>query len=81
MNQKDDNGPNNATWNYLIKTRPSAGSSLKELIHFAQEAWSGNFAAFDYGSSENMKRYGQSTPPIYDLKQIANIPIALFVGD
>ena len=28
-----------------------------------------------------MKRYGQSTPPIYDLKQIAQIPIALFVGD
>ena len=49
MNQKDDNGPNNATWNYLIKLRPSAGSSLKELVHFAQEARSGKFAAFDYG--------------------------------
>lgn len=37
----------------------------------------GNFQYFDYGSHENKKRYGQETPPHYDLENVT-VPVALF---
>ncbi|KAK7836205.1 triacylglycerol lipase 2 [Quercus suber] len=40
----------------------------------------GNVAKYDYGDeSENMKRYGQSTPPLYNLTRIPK-DIPLFMG-
>jgi len=45
---------------------------------------SGNFEQFDYGEEENMIRYGQSKPALYDMEAMAanieNIPILLFRG-
>ena len=35
----------------------------------------------DYGSSDNKKIYGQSTPPLIDLQKISKVPIAMFVGN
>lgn len=37
----------------------------------------GNFQYFDYGSKENIVRYGQEQPPQYQLQNIST-PIALF---
>lgn len=34
---------------------------------------------YDYGETENQQRYGQATPPIYDLTKIRG-PLALFFG-
>ena len=40
----------------------------------------GNIAKYDYGDeSENMKHYGQSTPPLYNLTRIPK-DIPLFIG-
>lgn len=47
-------------------------------IHYAQEIHeNGKFQHFDYGEKENLKRYGQSHPPEYDLSVISS-KVALF---
>jgi lysosomal acid lipase/cholesteryl ester hydrolase len=55
-----------------------AGTSTKTVTHFAQEIHeNGNFQQFDYGEEENLKRYGQKLPPLYDVDNI-RVPVALF---
>eukprot|EP00475_Leptophrys_vorax_P034610 TRINITY_DN5610_c0_g1_i5.p1 TRINITY_DN5610_c0_g1~~TRINITY_DN5610_c0_g1_i5.p1 ORF type:complete len:193 (-),score=55.91 TRINITY_DN5610_c0_g1_i5:72-650(-) len=57
-----------------------AGTSVKNMGHWAQMMRSGKFARFDYGSSGNSLRYGQTTPPEYDLSKLVTTPIATFTG-
>lgn len=61
----------------IILTHNPAGSSTQTLFHFAQGFSSGRFQQFDHGRIENMKMYGQPTPPEYDVAKI-KIPITLF---
>ena len=37
------------------------------------------FQRFDFGSTENQKRYGQSSPPAYELSKIT-CPVYIFWG-
>ncbi|XP_055952419.1 gastric triacylglycerol lipase-like [Argiope bruennichi] len=53
-----------------------AGSSTKSVLHYAQLVDSGKFGKYDYGKRGNIKRYGQDTPPQYDLTKIT-APVAL----
>ncbi|KAK7292388.1 hypothetical protein RIF29_08166 [Crotalaria pallida] len=47
-------------------------AATKNLIHLSQMLRKGRIAMYDYGHEEqNMKHYGQPTPPLYDM---ANIP-------
>lgn len=39
--------------------------------------FSGKFRKFDYGFFENLIKYGQSTPPAYDLSKVT-APVALY---
>ncbi|KAH9520010.1 hypothetical protein Btru_071466 [Bulinus truncatus] len=58
-----------------------AGTSVRDLLHWAQGINSKNFQQYDYGSAaENVKHYGQPTPPLYDPKKV-KIPVAIFRGD
>ena len=52
----------------------------RPLVHYAQLYVSHNFEAYDFGAEENLIRYGQTTPPEYDLSQIL-APVAIFKGD
>jgi len=36
---------------------------------------------FSYGQSKNMDVYGTKEPPFIDIKEIKEVPIALFVGN
>ena len=37
---------------------------------------------FDYGSKEeNLRRYGQETPPFYNFDNLKNFKIAMYVGE
>lgn len=47
--------------------------------HFEQYFHSGKFAKFDWGPEINMKKYNQTTPPIYNVSNI-DVPVHLFVG-
>lgn len=54
------------------------GTSWKTAVHFTQEINAGgSFRNFDYGTHNNEKIYGSSTPPDYDLSKIT-LPIHLF---
>jgi len=46
------------------------GTSTKDIMHWIQNARSGNFAQYDYGADQNMKVYGQITPPNYDIESL-----------
>ena len=55
-----------------------AGLSVRAAEHAAQFHENRRFQDFDFGPDENMERYGNYTPPIFDISQISGIPIALF---
>lgn len=68
----------NATLMPVIFAHTPAGTSTKTVVHYAQEIHErGNFQNFDYGTDENMRRYGTNEPPTYNLQNIT-APIALF---
>ncbi|NXF98793.1 LICH hydrolase, partial [Sakesphorus luctuosus] len=54
------------------------GTSVKNIIHWAQVVKSGEFKAFDYGS-ENMVVYDQDTPPLYQVEEMP-VPTAVWSG-
>lgn len=71
----------NATLMPVIFGHTPAGTSTKTVVHYAQEIHeSGNFQQFDYGVSENQRRYGQVKPPSYELDNIRT-PVALFYAN
>uniref|UniRef100_A0A663LKZ2 Lipase n=1 Tax=Athene cunicularia TaxID=194338 RepID=A0A663LKZ2_ATHCN len=54
------------------------GTSVKNVIHWAQVLKSGDFKAFDYGS-KNAAVYHQDTPPSYRLEEMP-VPTAVWSG-
>ena len=55
-----------------------AGTSTKNFIHWLQLVRSGKMQKYDYEDViQNMKHYGQSTPPQYDIGKI-NTDVHLF---
>uniref|UniRef100_A0A1B0CJ10 Putative triglyceride lipase-cholesterol esterase n=1 Tax=Lutzomyia longipalpis TaxID=7200 RepID=A0A1B0CJ10_LUTLO len=72
-----DRAQYNADLTPVIFAHAPAGASTKTLVHYAQEIHEkGDFKYFDYGRSENEKRYGQHSPPRYNLTNIST-PVAL----
>ncbi|XP_003383462.2 PREDICTED: gastric triacylglycerol lipase-like [Amphimedon queenslandica] len=59
-----------------------AGTSVQNVVHWAQMVKSGAFQMYDYGSaSANKEHYnGNSTPPLYNLSQFP-VPTYLFTGN
>ncbi|ODM97071.1 Lipase 3 [Orchesella cincta] len=57
-----------------------AGASVRTVVHYAQGVPSGEFRQYDFGTEKNMEKYGQPTPPDYDLTKIT-APIALYWGE
>lgn len=60
------------------------GTSAKNMEHWMQNVRSDDFKQYDYGSEENQKRYGQSTPPAYDIAAFSEVlkdfPMYMAVG-
>lgn len=48
-----------------------------QLIHYAQEIKSNKFRQYDLGLLGNLKKYGQISPPNYNIKKIV-APVALY---
>ncbi|KAL7185876.1 hypothetical protein ACSBR2_027770 [Camellia fascicularis] len=57
-------------------------TSTKNMVHVAQMIRSGNITMYDYDDEgENMKHYGQPSPPVYDMTSIPNdLPLFLSYG-
>ena len=70
----------------VLFTHMPGGGSLFNSIHYQQMYFSGEFKMFDFGSpEENMKHYGQDTPPFYNTDRIrdtfSKVPSLLMVGE
>jgi pimeloyl-ACP methyl ester carboxylesterase len=56
------------------------GTSVKNMIHFAQGVQSDIFEAYNYTTPEkNQQHYNQTTPPIYSIRPMT-VPTAIFYG-
>lgn len=57
----------------IIDGHNPAGTSVNTAVHYAQNYMAGQtFQRFDFGVEENQLRYGQTTPPTYDLSKITS---------
>jgi lysosomal acid lipase/cholesteryl ester hydrolase len=66
---------------YVEDKRPDSSGSLKQLVHYGQNAQTNIFKQYDYGSdAENIKYYGTKNVPVIPLNKIKNVPIGMFVG-
>ncbi|XP_054922654.2 gastric triacylglycerol lipase-like [Dermacentor andersoni] len=54
-----------------------AGSSVRNMYHFAQIIKTNRFQKFDWGLLKNKIKYGQVKPPQYDLSKVT-APVALY---
>ncbi|CAG0895845.1 unnamed protein product [Cyprideis torosa] len=57
-----------------------AGTSTKNVLHFAQGVKRPGFHMFDYGTASNQEIYGQEEPPEYDLSK-TTVPVFLYYGE
>ncbi|KAF3443380.1 hypothetical protein FNV43_RR13062 [Rhamnella rubrinervis] len=78
-------GPNccikNSTLNAFLEHEPQS-TATKNVMHLSQMIRKRTIAKYDYGNlAENMKHYGQSTPPTYNMKSIPkNLSLFLSYG-
>ncbi|XP_077481567.1 gastric triacylglycerol lipase [Stigmatopora argus] len=56
-----------------------AGTSVQNMLHWAQAVAGDGLSAFDFGTAGNMKRYNQTTPPRYRVGDV-RVPTAIFSG-
>lgn len=74
-----DDIDNSARWADKVAHSP-AGSGWRNLAHYALIIREKAFVRWDAGKKENMKRYGQATPPEYDLSKV-NVKMIFAHGD
>lgn len=57
-------------------------TSTKSFLHLGQMMRADTFQEYDYGTEENLKRYGQEGPILIDLSHYKNLnlPTAIFAG-
>lgn len=53
-----------------------AGTSVKNLVHYAQSVENRKHQMYDYGK-HNMKKYNKTTAPEYDISKV-QVPVALY---
>ncbi|KAG9464438.1 hypothetical protein GDO78_019928 [Eleutherodactylus coqui] len=63
----------------VYSTHCPSGTSVQNMIHWAQAVKSGELKAFDYGWKGNILHYNQTVPPFYCVKDM-KIPTALWSG-
>ncbi|XP_049938161.1 lipase 3-like [Schistocerca serialis cubense] len=59
-------------------SRGISGGSVRQAVHYAQEVVSGHFRQYDFGLLRNIKKYGSTSPPDYNLRNIFSPVIAMY---
>lgn len=75
-----DKGDLNQTRTPVYLTHTPAGTSMKNIFHFAQLIQDGEFRQYDYGFFGNSYMYHSWSAPKYDLTKV-DLPIVLISGD
>jgi len=80
-------GPHRGAFNnsrmQVVAAHEPGGTSVQNIVHFAQAIRKDNFAMYDWGSSKaNKEHYNQSTPPIYNFTNFPSkkLQTSLFYG-
>ncbi|KAA0725322.1 Lysosomal acid lipase/cholesteryl ester hydrolase [Triplophysa tibetana] len=63
----------------VYTTHCPAGTSVQNMVHWAQGVKTDKLTAYDYGKTGNMAHYNQSTPPVYNIQDMM-VPTALWSG-
>ncbi|CAI2352820.1 unnamed protein product [Caenorhabditis sp. 36 PRJEB53466] len=78
-------GPESDQWNStrvpVYATHDPAGTSTQNIVHWMQMVRHGGVPAYDWGTKENKKKYGQANPPEYDFTAIKGTQIYLYWSD
>ncbi|CAB3398422.1 unnamed protein product [Caenorhabditis bovis] len=78
-------GPESDQWNStrvpVYASHDPAGTSTQNIVHWMQMVRHGAVPAYDWGSKENKKKYGQANPPLYDFSAIKGTQIYLYWSD
>ncbi|XP_077509467.1 gastric triacylglycerol lipase-like isoform X2 [Amblyomma americanum] len=61
----------------VLVSHTPAGTSVRNMAHYAQLVLSERFQKFDFGTTRNQVLYGQDTPPEYNLSRVS-APVALY---
>lgn len=70
----------NATRTPVYYTHTPAGTSVQNMLHFGQLIQNeGTFQKYDYGFFKNLLKYGSTSPPNYQLKNV-KVPVVLLSG-
>lgn len=69
----------NMTRTPVYTTHCPAGTSVQNMVQWAQAVKYGKLMAYDYGKAGNMAHYNQSTPPVYNIQDMM-VPTALWSG-
>merc|ERR1711892_436652 len=73
----NENEMNSTLLPYILSHVP-AGTSTRNMIHYAQSVNTGGWAGYDYGSDQlNLKRWNSTSPPNYKY-EVITAPTALF---
>ncbi|MCO5582178.1 hypothetical protein L7F22_036068 [Adiantum nelumboides] len=70
----------NITKRELLERYETQATSVKNLAHLAQQGRRSSFTRFDYGSSENLRRYGSPVPPSYSIADIPPLSMLFISG-
>lgn len=62
----------------MVLAHTPAGQSIKQVCHYCQNGDKWVFRQYDFGV-KNIKKYGQATPPDYDLGKIL-APVYIYYG-
>lgn len=65
----------------VMNSNSPSGACFRNWLHYGQmvDQTVHGFARYDHGDDENMQRYGQKTPPSYDLSKL-DFPISIHSG-
>ncbi|CAO4377335.1 unnamed protein product [Caenorhabditis nigoni] len=78
-------GPESDQWNStrvpVYASHDPAGTATQNIVHWIQMVRHGGVPAYDWGTKENKKKYGQANPPEYDFTAIKGTQIYLYWSD
>ncbi|RUS83117.1 hypothetical protein EGW08_009106 [Elysia chlorotica] len=69
----------NASRTDVYVSHGPGGASVMNMLQWAQNIKASQFQHYDYGEKENIAKYGQKTPPLYNPSKV-KVPVAIFRG-
>ncbi len=63
----------------VLAAHEPGGSSLRSYDHFVQGVYNSTFRRYDFGAKGNLAKYGQDTPPAYNVSNLKSLNMKWYV--